>query len=141
MPRVNIRNVQGRTLVLAAGCLLSAAIAWKCQISLDGAEFSGGHLTGPLLTMNDVGSGLFVLGVILTFIHSRAAIVSALGASLLCAPLYLYFLFPRLFRQAFPGEYAVPLRAFGWDGWSIAGIVLIVLTVFLCTRRKRESYD
>jgi hypothetical protein len=143
MPIASIRNVQGRrTLLLAAGCLLCAALAWKHQINLDGSEFSGGHLTGPLLAMNDVGSGLFVLGMILIFFYSKTAAASAMVASLLCSPLYLYFLFPKLFRRAFPGEYAVPLQAFGWDGWSIAGILLIAAVVYFCCRallRRRNE--
>ncbi len=121
-------------LLQAVGCVLCAALAWKYQIDLDGPELSGGRLTGPLLTMNGVGSILFVLAFPLAFLHSRAAAACALIASALCMPLYAYLAAPRLFRQAFPGEYSVPLIAFGWDAWSIASILAISLLVYACYR-------
>jgi len=124
-------------LVCAAGCLLCVAVAAKFQFDLDGSEFSGGRVTGRLLTMNFAGLVVFVLALCVVFRHSRAAAVSALVASALCLPLYLYFTVPRLFRRVFPGEYSVPAQAFGWDLWSIAGILSTVLIVWLCYRSFR----
>ncbi len=121
-------------LLQAIGCLLCAAVAWKHQIDLDGSEFAGGRLTGPLLTMNNIGTVLFALALLLVFLHSRTAAVSALAASVLCVPLYVSLAVPRLLRQVLPGEYSVPLQAFGWDRWSIAGILLIASVVYFCYR-------
>ena len=113
----------------ATNCLACLAIAGVRAVSLEGSEFSGGRLTGRLLEANYVGSALYILALFLTFFHSRASYLSAFTASLLCLPLYLYFVVPGVFRQIFPSEYAVPLQAFGWDLWSLAGALL---TIVMC---------
>ncbi len=125
---------RGRILLIAVACLLGAAVAWKHQLDLDGSEFSGGRVTGPLLHLNFAGSILLILALPVVFLRSRAAVVIALVASLFCLPLYLYSTFPSLFRRLLPGEYSVPLQAFPWDGWSIAGILSILILVYVCVR-------
>ena len=58
----------GKTkLTQAAACLLCAVVVRRYGSDLEGTEFSGGWLTGPLLHMKDVGSLLFVLALLLTF--------------------------------------------------------------------------
>lgn len=135
MPIVNIRSVQGRrTLLFATGCVLCAAISSVYQFDVEGTEFSAGTFTRHLVRMHDVGNDLFILALIFMFIHSRAAVASALVAAFLCLPLYLYFLYPRPFRRAFPGEYKYWDDSFHWNSWLISAIVLIVFTVFLSVR-------
>src|SRR6266704_4778095 len=95
----------------AISCLLCIAVAWVRLDDLGAPEFSGGWLTGPLFTMADDGSVLFILAIVLTFFYRRIAAVIALMASLLFLPLYLYFVAPGPFRWVFKGEYFAPLRA------------------------------
>jgi len=121
-------------LLAAAGCLLCTAVALKYHIAVDGSEFSGGSITGPLLTLNDVGMDLSVLALILVFLHTRAAAIVALLAAVLCLPLYFYFDFPKLFRQMFPGEYKVPIEAVHWGSWAVAGFLVTALMPYLCYR-------
>jgi hypothetical protein len=123
-------------LLQIAGCLVGFVIASKHQFDIEGSEFDHG-LTGTMLNMNNIGSILFVLAVPFIFLSLRAAAVGALIASVLCLPLNLFFAFfaaQRLFRQLFPGEYKLSLEVFGWDAWSIAGILSVVLMVYLCYR-------
>ena len=50
-------------------------------------------------------------------------------------PLYLYLVFPRPFRQVWPGEWKVlemPRETFIWDGWWITGILFTVFVACLC---------
>jgi hypothetical protein len=54
-------------LAQAAACLLCAIMVWNYGIGLEGTEFSGGRVTGPLLDLYDIGSILFILAVLLTF--------------------------------------------------------------------------
>ena len=85
----------GKTKITqSAVCLLCAVIVWKYGSDLEGTEFSGGWLTGPLLDMEETGSLLFVLALLLTFFYRRIAAATTLIACLLCLPLYLYFTAP-----------------------------------------------
>jgi hypothetical protein len=122
-------------ILQALGCLLCACLAWYRQLLLEGSEFSGGSLTGPLLNLSDIGSTLFVLALLLGFWRPRVAAAVVVFASIACLPLYLYLTMPRLFRAVFPGQYKVSLGAFGWDPSSTAGILSIVLALYLCYRR------
>jgi hypothetical protein len=115
-------------MMQAAACLLCATIVWRYGSSLEGTEFSGGRVTGPLLDMKDAGSVLFLLALLLTFFYRRIAATATLMACLLCLPLYLYFAAPGLFRWAFRGEYSVPLQAsFFWSKWNVMGIVALAI--------------
>jgi Na+(H+)/acetate symporter ActP len=85
--------------------------------------------------MADYGSALFIPALILTFFYRRIAAGIGLIASVLCLPLYLYFVAPGPFRWVFKGEYSVPLRAnFFWNNWAIAGITSLIVAVFVCLR-------
>jgi len=88
-------------LSLALVCLAGVFVALRNSNGLDGTEFSGGWLTGPLLSMTDVGIVLFLLALIVAFVSPRVAAAIALAASLLCLPLYLYFIAPIPFSQVF----------------------------------------
>jgi hypothetical protein len=117
----------------AASCLLCIVVAQRNSFGLAGTEFSGGLLTGPLLDSHDIGSLLFVQALLLTFVYPRVAAALAVGASLLCLPLYLYFTAPGPFRRVFGGEYSVPLQAsFVWDRWAILGMLTLVVATYIC---------
>jgi formate hydrogenlyase subunit 3/multisubunit Na+/H+ antiporter MnhD subunit len=119
----------------APGCLLCAAVALRFTSDLEGTEFSGGRITGPLLNMQNAGALLFILALIVTFLSRRAAAAITLLAGLLCLPLYLCFTAPGPFRSIFKGEWKTPLSAnFVWDWWSIAGIVTVAIAVYACLR-------
>src|SRR5215469_8885572 len=115
----------------AAGCLLCAAVAWRFTSDLEGTEFSGGRITGPLLDMQNAGALIFFLALILTFPFRRTAAATILLAGLLCLPLYLCFTAPGPFRSIFKGEWKTPLLAnFVWDWWSITGIVTVAFAAY-----------
>src|SRR4051812_12333797 len=106
------RMKRGRKPQLLQGvvCLLCAGVTCRYGFLIEGTEFSGGRVTGPLLDMNDVGSLLFVLALLLTFFFRRMAATVTLIASLLCLPLFLYFTAPGPFRRLFgKAEWSVPL--------------------------------
>jgi hypothetical protein len=128
---------QGKSKVeLAAACLLCIAVTWRYRIDLGGTEFSGGWLTGPLLNMEIVGSLLFVLALLLTFLYERVAAAISVIACLLCLPLFLYFTAPGPVRWVFrTPEWSVPLRtSFVWDTWTVGGIIVLSVTACVGVR-------
>lgn len=132
---------RAQQLLQAATCLLCAAVAWKSPVGwgLGGTEFGGGRVTGPLLDMHDIGTLLFPLALLLTFMYPRVAAAIAFAASVLSLPLYLYFAAPGPFRWVVRGNYKVPLRAnFEWNNWTIAGIVTLALATYVCLRSFRS---
>ena len=123
---------KAKQMFQAGTCLTGLVIAWKYFLALDSTEFGGGQLTGPLLAVHFVGSVLFVLALMLTFIRPRTAAASALIASLLCLPIYLYFVTPGLFRAMFPGDYSVPFTSnFVWESWAITGVLTVPVMSYL----------
>src|ERR1700743_1026663 len=74
------------------------------------SELSGGSITGPLFSMFDYGSLLFILAFFLTFFYPRVAAVIGCVACLLCFPLYVYRTAPGVFRFIFKGNYKVHLH-------------------------------
>ena len=126
----------GKQKLLQTGsCLVCLAVAWIRLDDIGASEFIGGRVTGPLFTMAESGSFLFMPALILTFFYPRIAAGIALIASLLYLPLYLYFIAPGPFRWVFKGEYKVPLQgSFVWNNWAIAGITSLIIAVFVCLR-------
>jgi hypothetical protein len=126
-------------LMQVAACLLCAAVVWRHEqilAPLGGTEFGGGWVTGPLLTLYDVGALLFILALLLAVFFRRIAAAITLTAALLCLPLYLYFTAPILFlwvsRSA---EWTPPLRhGFVWSTWALTGIVALMIAVFISLR-------
>lgn len=115
--------------------LLCMTLVWRYGSALEGTEFSGGRLTGPLLDMKDIGTLLLILAVILTFFYRRIGAAIALLGSLLCLPLYLYFLAPYPFRWVFRGDYSVAAPSnFVWSNWGIAGVFALALTAGFSVR-------
>jgi hypothetical protein len=122
-------------LSLALVCLVDVFVALRNSNGLDGTEFSGGWLTGPLLSMSDVGIVLFLPALIVTFVSPRVAAAIGLASSLLCLPLYLYFIAPVPFNQifGFGHEFKVqPSGGLHWDRWAIVGVLTLAATVYVC---------
>jgi hypothetical protein len=119
----------------AASCLLCMAVACKFDVQLDGTEFMGGVVTGPLLQMQDIGCISFLLAAALAFRFRRVAAAVALLACLLCLPLYLLFTAPGPFRWVVGGEWKTPLMAsFVWDWWSIGGLLAVAFATLVAVK-------
>src|ERR1700732_3464004 len=106
MPTLSTRAAR-----LAGICLLCAIVGWIFSAPFGPSEFSGGTVTGPLLTIHDLAGYLFLLAIVMTFVYQRLAADVALVACLLSLPLYLYVTAPGPFRLLVPGEYKVSLQA------------------------------
>jgi len=122
----------------AGNFLLCFILALQVTNGLDGTEFSGGWLTGPLLSMADIGTLLFILALVLTFFFPRVAAVIGLVSSLLCVPLCCFFIAPVPFAYVFaPGhEFKVQQTAvFHWHTWPVVTLFAAALASFLCVRR------
>ena len=136
-----MKSIQGRfeTLLCAVGCLLCAVAAWNSSADFIGTEFSGGSVTGRTLDASLGGAALYLVALVAIFIVPRAAGILALVASILCLPIYVYRILPRLFVQVSGGEWIDPPRApFVCDGWSIGGVLAGVLVAWSCLRRSRQ---
>lgn len=121
----------------AASFLLCVSLALKLTSGLEG-EFSGGWLTGPLLSMADNAFILFVLGLILTFFFPRIAAAIGILASLLCLPLYCFFIAPVPFAQVFARghEFSIqPAPGFHWHTWPVTAFLSAVIALYSCIRR------
>lgn len=120
---------------LAGSCLVCAILLWTYGSDLEGTEFSGGRITGPLLNAVDLGLILFVAALLLSLFYRRLAAIAALVASLLCLPLYIYLIAPGPFRRVFPGEYSAPtLSNFVWNRSAMLAILSILVAAFLAIR-------
>ncbi len=122
----------------ASSCVLCVFLALKETADVEGTEFSGGWLTGPLLSMIEIGTLLFILAVVGTFLLPRVAAAIALASSVLCLPLYLYDIAPVPFAQVFARghEFKVqPAAGLHWNTWPVAGLLAIGVTVYVCVRR------
>ncbi len=96
------------------------------RVGQGACAISGGWLTGPLLSMEDIGTALFVVAIVLTFVFPRVAAAIGLAASALCFPLYFFFIAPAPFAQVFARghEFKVqPAPRFHWDIWPVVGPV------------------
>jgi hypothetical protein len=121
-----------RRLLMAFSCLLCLVVIREGPfLGLEGTEFSGGALTGPLLNMYFVGLLLFALALLLAFFLPRISAVIAVFACLLAFPLDLYFIAPNIFRRLFTKMIweGPPVRNFVWNWHAILGVVTIAFTV------------
>lgn len=119
----------------AASFILCLALAWMQADRVDGSEFTGGRVTGPIFVLFESGIVIFVLAIVLTFMYRRAAALMGIAACILCFPLYLYFTAPGPFRSVFRGIYSVPLQSsFVWDCGMFAGMLTLVIAVFVGVR-------
>ncbi len=109
----------------------------------EASEFSGGRITGSLLSIFQDGVLLFFMAMILTLFYQRVGAVIGIAASVLCLPLYLYFVVPGLFRSVFAGEWSVPLQSyFVWDMWAMTGILTLGIAAIVSFRfyAMRQKY-
>ena len=103
------------------------------------SEFSGGSLTGPLLSMADVGALLFVLTAIVAFRYSRFAAIVGLASCVLCLPLYLFFIAPLPFNRifGFGHEFKTqPIGGLNW--WAMGGVLTLAITAYICVTALRS---
>jgi hypothetical protein len=121
-------------------CVLSVALLWPKIAGVEATEFSGGRVTGPLLTITEIGIALFAVALLATFVYPRVAASIAIAAALLCLPFYLYFMAPGPFRRLFKGEYSVLVQAsFVWNLWTVVGAGILAVTTYVCWRGLRIS--
>ena len=119
----------------ALACLACVGVLWIHLGDYGASEFSGGRVTGKLLTMADLATLLFLVAFPVTVFLPRIAAVVAVMATLLCLPFYLYLLMHGPLRQIFKGEYSVPLdRPFVWDKWALLGIFSLLIAGALSLR-------
>jgi len=127
-----------RQVYQAGSFLLCVFLALRIEPGLDeGGEFAGGWLTGPLLSMEDTGITLFIVAVVLTFVFPRVAAAIGLASSLLCLPLYLFFIAPVPCAQVFARghEFKVqPASGFHWLTWPVTGLLALAVTLCFCIR-------
>jgi hypothetical protein len=108
--------------------LICVTLATLFTWPLDGSEFSGGRVTGPLLDMANLGLICFVIAAILSFVRGVPGAVASLIGCLLTFPIYFYFVLPGPFRRIFRGEYSVPPRSyFAWNFNSALGLLALTL--------------
>jgi hypothetical protein len=126
-----MRNVLPfRKLAHASILLLASWLSLRDISGLDGTEFSGGWLTGPILNMCEIAITFFVVGIVLAYPFPRIASVTSLLASLLSLPFLLYWIAPGPFRSVFKGEYSVPLQSnFVWNKWSLETTIAILIVM------------
>lgn len=115
--------------------LLAGWLMLRIYFALDGSEFMGGTVTGPIFKMCEAAIVFFIVGIALAYPWPRIGSVLGLVASLLSLPILVYFIAPGPFRAVFKGEYSVPIQSsFVWDTWSlppaIAVLTLILISVW-----------
>src|SRR5258708_3447084 len=126
---------------LALSCVVSIILALCNTKGLEGTEFSGGWLTGPLLSMIDIGTVLFALAFIVAFVFPRIAAAIGIVSSLLCLPLYLFLITPVRFNQIFGSGHQFKVQpggGFNGGGWALAGVLILVVTGYVCLRYFRR---
>ena len=130
-----VRRLRNEKIWQAIACLACTVVLWVHLDDFGASEFSGGHLTGLLFKMADLGASFFLLAVLLTFFLPRTGATIALASTLLCLPFYLCVLMPGPYRWIFKGEYSVPLnQPFHWDNWAVAGVLSLILVAILSLR-------
>ena len=106
----------------AGSFLLCVFLALQITSGLEGTEFSGGWLTGPLLSMEGIGAALFMVTVVLTLVFPRVAAAIGFAASALCLPLYSFFIAPVPFSQIFARGHEFKVQrapGFQWHMWPV----------------------
>jgi len=122
----------------AASFLLCIYLTLQLTKGWDGTEFSGGWLTGPLLTMADIATLLFILALALTFLLPRVAATVGVASSFLCLPLCCFFIAPLPFAHLFARgiEFSSqPMPGFHWRMWPVTTLVGVAFASYFCIRR------
>ena len=139
-----MKKVSARAWRQAASCLSCAIVGWILSdtYELGPSEFSGGTVTGPLLTLHDISGDLFIVAVLLTFMYRRVAAAIALSACVLALPMYLFFTVPGVFRMSFRGQWkALPSANVVWNTWAAAGIVALATAAYVCLRAPGATLE
>jgi hypothetical protein len=122
-------------ILLTVLCLLCVILLRRYVSPLQGTEFSGGRMTGPLLDLADLSVLLFLVALMLNVFRTRLSPAVTLAASLLGLPLFLYFACPGPFRRMFKGEYSVPASGtFVWNVPCIVGTIALTTALVLSLR-------
>jgi hypothetical protein len=103
----------------------------------EGSEFSGGSLTGPLLSMADTGALGLVLAAVCSFVLRRVGAGLGIASSLLCLPLYLFFLAPLPVAHILAprGEFLVqPTPGLHLNAWLVSTLLATGVTALICVR-------
>jgi len=122
-----------QNVVAAASSILCAAICWRSGLEFGGTEFGSGSLAGNQGT----SSLMFLMAATLIWKYPRFASGTCLIACYLSLPLYLYLLFPRPFRELWPGEWStleLPRERFVWNAWWAIGVVASLVAISICCR-------
>ena len=123
----------------AIAFLVCAGVLWIHLGDFGASEFSGGWLTGKILTMADIGALLFLSALVFTIFVPRIGAIVALLAITLCLPLCLFVVMPGPYRRIFKGEYSAPIqRTFVWNSWAIAGIITLTFAAVFSIRRLSQ---
>ena len=121
----------GKKLLHSIACLICMAISLKMTAGLEGTEFSGGTITGPLLSMADIGIVLFTLSLLFGFWSARIAHSLSAIASLLCLPLALLDFAPGPFRRVVGGLWSVPLTSnYVVNAWTAGWLIVLLAMLF-----------
>ena len=118
--------------------LLCAVIGVLFATPLEQSEFSGGRVTGWLLSIHDLSMWLFVMAAVMTLFAPRTAAAIGLLAVIGALPLYVFFVAPGVFHALFRGEWKIhPTGFFQWDMGAGAALAVLILAVYVQTRIPR----
>jgi hypothetical protein len=117
-------------------CVVCAVVGGLFASPLEASEFSGGTVTGPLLSVHSFSLLLFLLSALVTFFLPRIAAAMSLCAVAASLPLYLFFLAPGLLRAVFGGEWSVP--AIGLFAWNAGAAAAIAVSLFVAVTSVRS---
>jgi hypothetical protein len=135
---LTVRKPDAGQAFQAASFLLCVSLALKLTSGLDGTEFSGGWLTGPLLSMADDAIILFILALVLTFLFPRIAAGFGIASALLCSPLYCFFIAPVPFAQVFARGHEFKVQqtpGLHWRTWPVTALLSVAIALYFCIRR------
>jgi hypothetical protein len=121
----------------AGSFLLCIILAMQIESGLEG-EFRGGWLTGPLLSMEDIGTALFMVALAMTFVFPRVAAAIGCASSVLCLPLYVFLIAPVPFAAIFASGHQFKVRqtsGIHWHRWPVTGLLVLAVTFYVCIRR------
>ena len=131
-----------RQAIQSGGFVICAFLALQLADGLEGTEFSGGWLTGPLLSMADIGTVLFILAFILSWLFPRVAAGIGLASCLLCLPLDCFLIAPVPFAHVFAGghEFKVqPAPGLHWNTWPVIALIALAVAICICICRLTTS--
>ena len=92
--------------------------------------------------MEDTGTAPFIVSFVLTFGFPRVAAAIGLASSMLCLPLYLFFIAPVPFAQVFARGHEFkdqPTPGFHWHMWPVIGLLALAVTLYSCIRRAADT--